>query len=409
MFAPSVPFGGPAGYAFLQRTQARQQEALAQSPAVSRLTERFAERIGEVRTAQELVSDRQLREVALGAFGLSDDIDNVHYIRTILEQGTGEGSLASRLTDKRYAKMAEAFGFDRTGEVELQSMLLVHPPATREEALADVQGRTADRLTLMLTRELGEIATRDGTAKIDTGRVDGAGDPITKRVPRALTEDERWGAILLDTDLRQAFEAVLDLPEGYRDLPQAERIATVRAAAKAEFGDDTASRFRDAGAAEAFAAQVISKVGPPAGAEGFAERIVGLYEERAFEAAVGEQNQSLRLALNLERELTALAEGGASERTKWFTVMGTPPLRQVFETAFGLPSSFGTLDVELQLTGFQDRASALFGSSDLSQFADPEAREQLTRRFLALSQIEQGFGGATTAAGTALAILTGGV
>ena len=154
---------------------------------------------------------------------------------------------------------------------------------------------------------------------------------------------------------------------------------------------------------------MLSRIGPPTGSEGFAERIVALYEARSFEAAVGEQDPSLRLALNLERELPELAGRGISERAKWFTVMGTPPLRQVFETAFGLPASFGTLDVDRQLDVFRSKAEAVFGSSDLSRFADPEAREELTRRFLALSQIKQGFGTSTSPAGTALALLTGAV
>ena len=409
MFAPSVPFGGLAGFAFLQRTAERQQEALAQSPSVSRLTERFAERIGEVKTAEELVSDRQLREVALGAFGLSDDVDNVFYIRTILEQGTGEGSLASRLTDKRYAKMAEAFGFDRTGQTELDTILVFEPPRTPEEIALEHDGRKDLRLGAVLERGLTEIAELEGTRTVDTGEVDAEGKAITTTEPRELTEDERWERVLLDPALRRSFEAALDLPEGFKDLPLGERAQTLRAAAEATFGFDTVGEFAESDAAKALTSRVLSAIGPPTGAEGFAERIVSLYEERAFEAAVGEQDPSLRLALNLERDLTELAGRDVSERTKWFTIMGTPPLREVFETAFGLPQSFGTLDVERQLTVFQDKAEALFGSSDPSQFADPEARETLTRRFLALSQIEQGLGASTSAAGTALAILTGGV
>lgn len=401
--------GGPAGHAFLKRTQERQMEVLSEQASVKRLTEHFAERIGEVGTAEALVADRQLREVALGAFGLSEDVDNRFYIERILREGTGEGSLSSRLSDKRYARMAEAFGFDRTGEVELRTMLLVHPPATREEVIADREGRLEDRLTLVLKRELREIATRTGTREVETGALDAEGEPVTRTLERGLTEDERWSAILLDVGLRDAFRTALGLGEAFEDLPEAEQVATIRAAAAAEFGDDTASRFRDPEAAEALAARVIAEVGPPTRAEGFAERIVALYEARGFEAAVGRVDPSLRLALNLERELTDLAGRDVSERTKWFTVMGTPPLRQVFETAFGLPTSFGTLDVERQLETFQEKAEAAFGSSELGRFADPEMRDDLTRLYLARAQIAGGLAGAATPAGTALALLTGGV
>jgi hypothetical protein len=70
--------------------------------------------------------------------------------------------------------------------------------------------------------------------------------------------------------------------------------------------------------------------------------------------------------------------------------MGNPPLRQVFETAFGLPSSFGTIDIDKQLEVFQEKSESYFGASTVDQFADPERMEELTRLFLARSQIAQG-------------------
>lgn len=409
MFVPVVPLSGPAGHAFLKRTQAQQTEALSQSASVKRLTEHFAERIGQVRSAEELVADRQLREVALGAFGLSDDIDNRFYIEKILREGTGEGSLSSRLTDKRYARMAEAFGFAQGTSPEIEDILLLKPPKGREEVLMQREGRDEDRLASILRRELREVATEPAVDRVNTGRVDEKGEPVTRAVERPATEDEKWRRIVLDVALSRAFEAVLDLPEGYDDLSTDEQVEAMRDAAKTAFGDDRASRFRDASAVEALTGQVMSALGPPIMREGFAERIVGLYEARAFEAAVGQTDPSLRLALNLERELADLAGRDVSERTKWFTVMGTPPLREVFETAFGLPASFGTLDVEQQLEAFREKAEAAFGSPDVGQFTDPEALEALNRRFLARAQIEQGFGLDTSAAGNALAILTGAV
>ena len=262
-FSPVVPMGGLAGWAFLKRTGPAQQEAFARSPANLRETERFAEGIAKIRTAEDLVADRQLLKVALGAFGLGSDLDNRYFVRRILEEGTTERSaLANKLTDKRYAEMARAFGFDRPSG-----------PATAEP--------------------------------------------------------------------------------------------------------------------------------------GFAQRIVAAYQARGFEEAVGEQDASMRLALNIERELPKIAGRDASDSTRWFTIMGTPPLRQVFETAFGLPKSFGTLDVDRQLEVFQDKASAVFGEKGVAQFADPEKREELTRLFLARSQLAQGFGTDYSPAGTALALLTG--
>jgi hypothetical protein len=115
---------------------------------------------------------------------------------------------------------------------------------------------------------------------------------------------------------------------------------------------------------------------------GFADRIAGLAAERRFEEALGAQDGSMRLALGLRRDLSALAEQPGSENARWFTVMGTPPLRKVFETAFGLPPSFAALDIDRQLDVFKSRAATTFGDTGIAQFRDPERLEALVQRFL---------------------------
>ena len=54
-FQPILPLSGYAGWTFLQRTLEKQQEAHASSGQIKRNTEYFAENIGKVRTAEELV------------------------------------------------------------------------------------------------------------------------------------------------------------------------------------------------------------------------------------------------------------------------------------------------------------------------------------------------------------------
>lgn len=120
----------------------------------------------------------------------------------------------------------------------------------------------------------------------------------------------------------------------------------------------------------------------------FAADITGKYNERAFETAVGNQDESLRLALNFERELPKIAESDKSENTMWFSILGSEPLRAVFETALGLPSSFGTLDIDKQVDELRKRTANLMGDGEIAQFADPEALEKLNQRFLLMSQIK---------------------
>jgi hypothetical protein len=113
----------------------------------------------------------------------------------------------------------------------------------------------------------------------------------------------------------------------------------------------------------------------------------------------------MRLALTLERELPGIASRDVSDDTKWLTVMGNPPLRRVFETAMGLPQSFGALDLDRQLVEFRERGERLFGLSSFADFADPEKQEDLMRVFLARAQISGGFGAGAGPTSPALQLL----
>ncbi|MEO0774849.1 MAG: DUF1217 domain-containing protein [Pseudomonadota bacterium] len=262
MFQPVLPLSGFPGWVLLNRTLDSQTEAFNASPQIQRDTEYFVENIGSVRTASELVEDRRLLTVALGAFGLSDDINNRALIQKVLEDGTADpASIANRLADDRYAQLSESFGF--------------------------------------------------GNALFGTN----TGDP------------------------------------------------------------------------------------------GFGERIVEQFQARSFEAAVGEQDGSLRLALNATRELAEMADENASNDTLWFRVLGTPPLREVFERAFNLPSSFGQIDIERQLDEFKDRAERVLGIETFSDFADADVREELVKGYLLREQVANVSG--LSAQSIALTLLAG--
>lgn len=256
-FQPQVPLAGIAGWRFLERTQPAQQAAFEKGPQLAREIAYFEENIGKVETAAELVADRRLLKVALGAFGLGDEIDKKAFIRKILEEGTADRSaLAMRLTEPAYREMSAAFGF------------------------GDAGGRRN-------------------------------GEP------------------------------------------------------------------------------------------GFAPKIVAAYKTRAFESAVGETSNDMRLAMNFKREIGRLAEG---EGASLFKVIGSKPMRQVFEKAFNLPSQFVQLDIDKQAQIFGDKLSRMFGRDDLTVFQDPANVDKLITRFLAISQIETG-AAATSPASGALTLL----
>lgn len=259
-FQPQIPFSGIAGWRFLERTAPVLQATFEKGPQIQRDIAHFAEKIGTISSAADLVADRQLMRVALGAFGLDGEIDKRAFIRRVLEDDLDDPrALANRLTEPAYREMAVAFGF----------------------------------------------------------------------------------------------------------------------------GTEGGARTGDAG---------------------FASKIIADYKTRAFEVAVGESNNAMRLALNFRREMAEMSQGdGAS----WFRVLGSKPLREVFEGAYGLPSQFGRIDVDQQRDVMRDKTSRLFGGSDLTVFQDPEAVEKVINRFLARAQIDAGVS-ASGPASNALALLQAG-
>lgn len=262
-FQPVVPLGGLAGWGFLKRTEVQQRAAFAESPQLASAAKDFADRIGGVRSAEALVADRRLLSVALGAFGLGDDIENRYFIQRVLGDGIGNpDALANRLSDGRYQALSEAFGFG----------------------------------------------------------------------PDAL---------------------------------------------------------------------------PRTGTSVFVSRITDAYMKKEFERALGEVAPELRLTLSLDDELGRVLSRNSTPDGDWYTVMGTPPLREVFQTALRLPDSFAALPLDRQLRDFRSRAEAMFGAGEVRQFADPDRLDDLRRAFLAQSSATTP-GAASQGPGAALAILQGG-
>lgn len=242
-YQPVLPLGGYTGWRFLQKTLDKQQAAFRESAPVQRDADYFRANIAKAKTAADLVNDRRLLKVALGAFGLSDDVNSKAFIQKILEGGTmASGALANKLSDKRYASLAFEFGY-------------------------------------------GNLGSRTGLS-------------------------------------------------------------------------------------------------------GFADKIVGLYQKQAFQEAVGQQDNSLRLALNVQEGIQQIASSTKNTNAQWFSIMGNAPLREVFQTALGLPSSTAAIDVDKQLVIFKERAQATFGTSKVSDFTDSARQDKLVRLFLLRSDTQ---------------------
>lgn len=119
----------------------------------------------------------------------------------------------------------------------------------------------------------------------------------------------------------------------------------------------------------------------------FADKILDRYQDRSFEVAVGEVDNDMRMAMNLEPALEQITDMASTNNGQWYSIMGNTAVREVFEVALGFPSSFAAIDVDQQLEQFKDRAAATFGTDQVVDFQSEETREKLIRLYMVRSEI----------------------
>ena len=371
-FSPIIPTGGLNGWQFLQRTMAKQAASHATTAAAKRDEAYFSENIGKIGSAEELVNDRRLLRITLSAFGLAEDLPNRAFIQRVLESPTSEPapgekrSFVQRLADRRYHDMAKAFGFGDRGE---RGAL---PERDRTFAKADRESLST-RLTASMQRDLAALA--------ESG----------------IGEEAAWTLVLNTPSLRSMFETAYSLPDNFGNLPLNSQIKELSSQTEAIFGSATVAQFAEHSATNTLSRRYI---------DSFASDLLTSYHARQFEEAVGQQDPSMRMALALQRDLAQLASSDQSEDGKWFRILGTPSMRQVFETAFQLPTSFGSLDLDRQVDILRARTQRAFGESSVSQFAGAEQMEKLVRQFFVGEQLSEVTG--MTSQSTALMLLQNG-
>lgn len=197
-YQPIVPIGGLAGWAFLERTMEKQTAAFNNGAEITRDTAYFEENIAEINTAEELVADRRLLRIALGAFGLQDDIDNKFFIQKILSEGTiSSDALANKLSDTRYADLAGAFGFDLgTPRSKISDFASEITAKYRQQQFEVAVGNQDDNMRLALNAE----------------RL------LPDLVDSESAESTKWYQILGNEPLRAVFQTALGFPDSFAQL-----------------------------------------------------------------------------------------------------------------------------------------------------------------------------------------------
>ena len=135
--------------------------------------------------------------------------------------------------------------------------------------------------------------------------------------------------------------------------------------------------------------------------------IVSNFETASFEAAVGEVDNTMRLALNFRDSIGEVVGQGSREDAILFRILGDVPVRSVLESALNLPGELRQLPLERQTEIFKEKLSSVFGINDVSELSAPETAERVIQRYLALSSINQA-ASSTSSASNALTLLSSG-
>lgn len=226
-FQPAIGVGGYAGWRILQKTKARQQETFERSPLLTRNIEYFRENIAKATTAEDLVKDRRLLSVALGAFGLDDEINKQAFVRKMLESDTtSQKSFANRVNDTRYKALAKAFGYGDTsaGTNVLSSsfqedIIARYKSMEFERAVGDVDNDM--RLAMNFKREIATIANSDATDRT------------------------AWFQIMGQQPLRELVSTAFNLPPQLAKLDVDKQQEIFADRARRLLGDSSPSIFKD--------------------------------------------------------------------------------------------------------------------------------------------------------------------
>lgn len=119
-------------------------------------------------------------------------------------------------------------------------------------------------------------------------------------------------------------------------------------------------------------------------------KIAVRFEQNAFNIAVGEVDDTMRLALNYRAEIGELVGEGSSDNAILFRMLGDLPVANVLRTALNLPQSITKLPVDRQADILKSGLQKLLGVSSISDVASPENVGKLLDRFQIMSSVNNG-------------------
>jgi hypothetical protein len=337
--------------------------------------------------------------VVLEAFQLESEIDKRGILRKILtEDPAAEGSLANRLTDRRWRELARAFATRESSELTPPEVAKLSTAAVQDISLSRMGGLTPDQLRALTPEQVQALGALQIRAIVSTGI-----SALEEADIRALSAEQvaalRPSQMAALTPAQVAAIEPRDIGALGASQMRALGDAQLRALSPAQLGalgnDQLAAltRFQvsalSAGQRASLSTAQTNALGTafePTAAEAAADaladrrspfedpalldRLVAAAMTNRYEKEMGEDNAGLREALYFIRNAPKV--GSIAD------LMTDKAMTAVMRGSLGLPESFGVLDFDQQKSILTERVK-------LEDFQDPRAVAKLAMRYLALS------------------------
>lgn len=138
------------------------------------------------------------------------------------------------------------------------------------------------------------------------------------------------------------------------------------------------------------------------------DSIIAAFDKEAFQTAVGEVDDSMRLALNYKDDIAGLVGSGSSETAILYRILGNVPVRTVLESALNLPSDLRKLDIDQQAGIVKQALQSRLGINDVQDLKSEDKVAGVLNRFHAMQSIQNNASNFSSAS-NALTLLNGGV
>ncbi len=338
---------GYAGWQVLSKSTATDFKAFTNDPVLKREIAYFEQNAPKATTAQALLKDPRLQDFVLTAFGLTSESGATALMTKVLNSDpSASSSFATQLSNPHFTAIAKAFNYGGNST-----------PGTAAAA------SSANVLTLGLQGQPGQgFQSFSGTfGGVTLTNVD-VSDAAT---PQALAATLQ--AAFQRADGNSANITVKTLGSQLTFTDASGRGTAIAFHWQSNNEETTASAPSGTVAGSPAVAAV---GGPNVTNPSFISGVVSMYTQAQFQTVVGNSSNTLREALYAKQQLPGI--------TSWYSVMADLPLAAVVQKAFGLPDSFGQLNVDQQ-------NAILQAKMPVTDLQNPTKLNNLLNQFVAVS------------------------